>query len=139
MRYFDSSAFVKRYVVEPCSDAVQQLLMVGDACVSRLAHLEAASAFHRRRRDGEIGDDEVARVLAQLEIDCAELTIVEVSPALCEIARELLVRHPLRTLDAIQLAGALLMRQEPHLCGEFIVFDVRLAAAARAEGLAVWP
>jgi predicted nucleic acid-binding protein len=41
----------------------------------------------------------------------------------------------LRTLDAIHLATALSL--EPDLTG-MVVYDTRLAAAARASGLTVW-
>lgn len=138
MRFFDTSAFVKRYVIEPHSDTIQRLLSPDNACLSRLATVEAASAVHRRRRSGELTDDESGHVLSALNSDCTELAMVEVSPEVCDIACTLLARHPLRALDAIQLASALVVRQEIPTC-EFVVFDARLAEAARAEGLTVWP
>lgn len=138
MRYFDTSALVKRYVAEPDSDRIQRLLSRGNACLSRLATVEAASAFHRRRRNGELTDEESERALAALVSDCDELTVVEVSREVCDVAQTLLCRHPLRALDALQLASAIIVQQEVRFC-EFVVFDARLAEAARAEGLLVWP
>lgn len=52
-------------------------------------------------------------------------------------ARALLVRHPLRAGDAIQLASALLLRRELAEPVTFAAYDDRLKAAARAEGLTV--
>ncbi len=54
-------------------------------------------------------------------------------------ARALLVRHPLRAADAIQLASALLLRRELNEPVTFAAYDDRLKAAARAEGLTVVP
>jgi hypothetical protein len=54
-------------------------------------------------------------------------------------ARALLVRHPLRAGDAIQLASALLLRRELGDTVVFAAYDDHLKSAAKAEGLGVFP
>jgi hypothetical protein len=49
-------------------------------------------------------------------------------------ARALLLRHPLRASDAIQLASCLYLRRELNQPVPFVAFDQRLLEAARGEG-----
>ena len=55
------------------------------------------------------------------------LAIVEMTPEITADARTLLLRHPLRVGDAMQLAQPV----------PFVAFDGRLVQAARGEGLTV--
>ena len=65
--------------------------------------------------------------------------MVELSTPVALEARALLVRHPLRAGDAIQLASALLLQRELREPVTFAAYDDRLKAAARVEGLDVAP
>jgi predicted nucleic acid-binding protein len=47
-------------------------------------------------------------------------------------------RHPLRSLDALQLASAIVIRGSSAELA-FVTLDIKLAAAARADGFAVLP
>ena len=47
----------------------------------------------------------------------------------------LLMRHPLRSSDALQLASCLYLQREIGERISFGAFDARLTTAARAEGL----
>lgn len=137
IRYFDASALVKRYVAEPETDRVMRLLAEGLPAISRLSQVEIASALARRCREGAISAAGRDRALACLGADLAALNVVEVVPEIAALAARLLVRHPLRAADALQLGSALFLSR--HLGGpiEFLAFDERLAVAARREGLAI--
>ncbi|RPJ58220.1 MAG: hypothetical protein EHM24_28830, partial [Acidobacteria bacterium] len=65
------------------------------------------------------------------------LAVVEVIPDVTAEARALLLRHPLRAGDAIQLASCLYLQREPGQPVPFVAFDQRLLDAARAEGVTV--
>ena len=52
LRYFDSSALVKRYVREPGSERVRAWLRAAPAATSRIAFAEVAAAAARRSRQG---------------------------------------------------------------------------------------
>lgn len=54
-------------------------------------------------------------------------------------ARSLLLRHPLRAGDAIQLASCLVLRDRAELPVAFLAFDRRLNEAAVREGLSLPP
>ena len=60
---------------------------------------------------------------------------MELTAELTADAQTLLVRHSLRSGDAVQLASCLYLQRETGERISFAAFDDRLTAAARAEGL----
>ena len=124
---------------EEGSARVRRLLGAGPAATARLSAVEVASALARRCREGAFPASERDRALAALERDFSALQVVELSPAIVVVARALLVRHPLRAGDAIQLASALLLQRELEEPVTFAAYDERLKETAAAEGLAVVP
>ena len=115
-------------------------LLSGDVvATSRLSEVEVASAVIRRAREGAFGERERDRALEALAVDLGAMHVVEILPEIATKARGLLLRHPLRAGDAIQLASCVFLQQELGEPVRFVVFDERLRAAARAEGLSLAP
>lgn len=71
-----------------------------------------------------------------LRVEWSSFGVIEADQQLIEDAAELVFRHHLRSLDALHLAAALVLPREDLM---FTVWDRRLHAAARAEGLVVFP
>ena len=136
-RYFDASALVKRYVRETGSVTVRRLLASGITASSRLSEVEVSSGIIRRGREGAFTIEQRDRMLTALQVDVPALAIVEMSPEIAANARTLLLRHPLRAGDAIQLASCLYLQRQFAQPVPFVAFDRRLVQAARAEGLSV--
>lgn len=124
LTYLDSSAIVKLAVAEPESAALRQYL--------------------RRRRplvSSALARTEVARALLQLGGTAAQrghavlgrVNLIRLNDRVLALAGELLPAE-LRSLDAIHLATARLLGDD---VARFVTYDARLAAAARAAGLAV--
>lgn len=120
--YFDSSAIVKLEKLEPESQALIDYLdeRQPSAITSVLA------------------DVEVRRALERLRIQNAEPTehlrgffLIDVSRDVRDLAAK--AAPQLRSLDAVHLATALSLGVDL----DFVTYDDRLAAAARAEGLRV--
>jgi predicted nucleic acid-binding protein len=128
---------VKRYVREPGAASVRRLLTADPAAASRLSEVEIASALVRRAREGAFTVKERNRALASLADDFAALIVVEFTPRITADARALLIRHRLRASGAVQLASCLYLQGEMSQSLPFVAFDVRLAEAARHEGLTV--
>jgi predicted nucleic acid-binding protein len=126
-------------VKEEDSARVRQWLAAGPAATSRLSAVEITAAVARRCREGAFPATERDRALAALEQDLTALYLVELSPSIVVQARALLVRHPLRAGDAVQLASALLLQRELEEAVTFAAYDDRLKATAAAEGLTVVP
>lgn len=124
---------------EEGSARVRRWLAAGPVATSRLSAVEIASALARRCREGAFPATERDRALSALEQDLSALYLVELSPSVVVGARALLIRHPLRGGDAIQLASALLLQRELEEAVTFAAYDERLKATAVAEGLTAVP
>ena len=125
----------KRYVQETGSASVRRQLRSGGVATSRLSAIEVASALARREREGAFTAGERDRALKRLNADLASWILVELTAELTADAQMLLIRHSLRSGEAVQLASCLYLQ---HGTGERIsiaAFDDRLTTAARAEGL----
>ena len=139
--YFDTSTFVKLYIEEEGTAELLNLIdeMEGDLLiVLDLALLESRSAIRRREREGDISRLDAERVLRRIEDDTSSSFLVQPSgSSVNEEAARLLDSHLLRTNDALQLGGCLVVRHgvPPPLL--FVCADARLCEAASLEGLDV--
>lgn len=109
-----------------------------DLVVSDLAVTEVASALSRRVRQGVIALEDARRAQRTIieSLDGAPYQHVELTREVHRRAEHLLLtltNTPLRAADALHLALALSAR-----VASLASFDVRLAAAARAIGLALY-
>lgn len=136
IRYYDSSALVKRYVRERGSGTVRALLRSGERATCRLTFAEIASALASRLREGHVSARRLGILMKRVREDLARFHIIEMTPSLFDAAEPLLVRRPLRAADSLHLAAALRLRAD-FGSPELVCYDDRLSAAARAEGLPV--
>ena len=131
---------VKLFVPEPESDEFNRRVEGRtDLLLSDLTITETAAALARRLREGALSREIARRVLhAILErVNDGAYDRVELTRDVHRHAERLLlslVDVPLRAADALHLALATSAR-----AGSLASFDARLAAAARATGLAVYP
>ena len=144
--YFcDSSAIVKRYVVETGSDwilAVTDPAVGNRIYVARITLVEVVSAISRRERGGHILAADADKSRANFEKDFSiQFRKVEITEDLAEIAAQLAKNYNLRGYDAVQLSAALETEKERISSGlsplTLLSADIDLNAAAENEGLAV--
>ena len=138
--YLDTSAFIKRYIEEEGTARVIALTEDGGSAqviILDVALLESRSAVRRREREGDISDADADRILKQIEEDASSILLQPSTSAVMEEAARLIDRHPLRTYDALQLAGCLVARRGAAEPLTFVCADARLCKAASAEGLTV--
>ncbi len=134
--YFDTSAFVKRYVDEPGSLEIRRLLRGRRPISSVLLRVEVPSALRRRRDEAALSARAFARLLRQVEADDASWQLVPLSDEIVATARSRVLQQSLRTLDAIHLASAEALHRE-GLRIPFVTADARQADAGRTIGLDV--
>jgi hypothetical protein len=107
--------------------------------VCRLTYPETLSAIVRRENRGEIpsGDARILQARAAADFTGPErlYQIIEPTAAVVNDAAGLVIRHRLRGYDAVQLAGALLLRHAAPGGITFACADRALLAAAAAEEL----
>lgn len=132
--FFDSSALVKRYFLEPGTNYVNRLVSSYPTVhfIARITLAEIASAIVRRAPLVN-----VSVLLAYFDNDARQVfTSVTVDDALIDAAVVLIRVHRLRGADSLQLAAALrIARRLPNL--SFVSADDELNGAALGEGLAV--
>lgn len=116
---------------------MRRLIRTCRVATSRLSEVEVSSALARRAREGAFTLAERDRAIDALNADLASWILVEVGPELTRRAQALLVRHGIRTGDAVQLASCLHLQREAGQRLPFGAFDERLNAAAGAEGLSL--
>ena len=143
--YLDTSALIKRYVSETGSGWIQNLFQpdIGHFfTTSRLTMPEVYSAMARRRREGSVSlADYTVNINAFRNNSITTYRFIELIPAVIDLARQLLERHPLRANDAVQLASALIANNSLTTAGltalVFLSADDRLNNVATNEGLTV--
>lgn len=110
--YIDTSAFMKRFIPEANSDAVDELLQSDKyrLAISSLTVTEFRSVIKRRVREGSIDSVFANKAVSQLleEIASGALRFHAIDAAIFNLAGELIdkLTAPLGTLDALHLACA---------------------------------
>ena len=138
--FVDTSALGKRYILETGTEWLSNLIHPDSGnlvIISELALVEIFSVFARKQRENKLSTE----ALAQAQYNFlwhvkSEYQVIFIDSPILGRARELVSKHPLRTLDAIQLAcavEALTVLREPIA---FISADKNLLAIAAAEGFA---
>lgn len=143
--YFDSSALVKRYVVEAGSARVSELLDLAsgnEVIIVAVTPVEMIAAIARRVRGGTMTPEDATTAFNLIRSDVQTgYQVVELTEAVIARAMGLAERHALRGYDAVQLAGALMVNA--LLLGSdlppitFVSADAELNGVAVIEGLPV--
>lgn len=142
--FLDSSALVKRYIAEVGTVWIQALTdaETGNLLfLARIAWVEVLSAFARRQREGLLNGAEVNELMLAFHAHLNhQYEMVEVDVPLVAMACQLVMQHPLRAYDAVQLAAALRVQtalgQAEDSTLMFLSADERLLSVASAMNLA---
>jgi predicted nucleic acid-binding protein len=143
--FVDSSALVKRYVIEIGTMWVRRLTRQNPSTVIYIAHItavEVTCAVARRRKSGTLTRSRASSILRRFrEHLAARYIVIELTPDLVDEAVRLGNAHALRAYDAVQLAAALEVNRSHQADGfrpiTLISADRDLNDGATAEGLAV--
>lgn len=145
--YFDASALVKRYSLEPGTALVNEVFRLIPAermLCATLGMLEVASILLRKRNDGRLKRKRYQQAMTEFKsevLDSNRFLAAQVSDRLMRASLKLLLRHNLNATDAVILRSALDWRDFLQHSGEDLMVwtaDQRLARAAEAEGLTVF-
>jgi len=134
--YVDTSALARAYFGdEPEHHRLYARLFESRESVvtASLAVVELARAVNAKRRSGRPVDLDAIADHCWLNVSTLALEETRHLPA----ARDLVLRHPLGTLDAVHVAVALEVQAEVGPPLTFLTRDPAQARAAAAEGLAV--
>lgn len=140
MKFWDASALVPLLIDEAETSRARQLYDDDRAQVIWWGtRVECRSAIERSVREGRLHSQ--AEVRARVEMDAMLHDADEVAPSeeVRQRAMRLLVVHPLRAADALQLGAALIWARDRPAGHGFVCFDGRLREAAGREGFDILP
>ena len=138
MIYFDTSALIKRFVLEEGSSVMRNLMsQPGPFASATIAYAEVYSWLARRHREGSLPTQHYASACAQFEHDWPAFLHVELQDDVLRLARDLIQRRALRSFDAIHLASAVSLQVGLSEAITMVAADERLLHAATAEQLSV--
>jgi predicted nucleic acid-binding protein len=142
--YFDSSALVKRYVVETGTDWINSIFSDSNQTIysARISGAEIIAAFFRRVRSRDLFPADADIAATQFKTDFrSRYQIVEITEKVIDTAMNLAERHDLRGYDSVQLAAAMelnLVRNSLSLSPIiFVSADNQLNEVARTVGIQV--
>lgn len=142
--FLDTSALAKLYHKEIGSEHMDRILEErgSRSIISHLSIVEMDSVLAIKMRTGEIDEPAMEIARRRFRADLAQQRLLVAPPVLerhFHSARKLLVQYGvsegLRTLDALQLAIALDLRQLGHI-GVLVAADQRLCRVASIAGCA---
>jgi predicted nucleic acid-binding protein len=136
--HFDTSALVKRYVRERGSAQVGSLLGQYDFLSSAITSVEIWSAFCRRKRSGDLSEEEFSAVSSRIQNDRIRWELIEVGVSVLDRAEEIIQGAvPMRALDAIHVASLMSFQAASSVQVPFVTGDARQREAANQFGLDV--
>lgn len=131
--YFDTSAFVKRYISEAGTDAVLNWCdRATEIALAGIALPEIISAFCRLRREAKITESQYRKLKSLLLADIEDAAICDLTPAVLGQAVSTLETNMLRGMDAIHIGSAVALQADV-----FVTADIRQHQAAAHAGLQV--
>lgn len=131
--FFDSSAFAKRFIEESGSNEIEEICFNSESiAVSSICFPEIISALNRRLRESSISKKDYLLIKERLIEEFEHIEIINIVPEVIAKSIILLEKNSLRTLDAIHIASAFILKSDL-----FVSADKRQVIAAKKAGLKV--
>jgi len=132
--FFDSSAFVKRYIREEGTDNVLTLCnQATELCLSGIALMEIISAFCRLQRENRVSSSQYRQLKALLMADIVDAAICDLSPEVIRYSIIALEANVLRGMDAIHIGSALALKADLFVTSDSSQFAAALQAGLHVE------
>lgn len=136
--FLDTSSVLKLYHQENDSTVVMDIISktVDEIYLSEIAMLEFRSAFWRKVREKALTMNVAEEAIAFFQNDYGNFRWIALNSAVIESAKNLLMKHGnkgLRTLDSLQLASALALKEEADCI--FLTSDTLLKSLMIEEKL----
>ena len=129
--FIDSSALVKRYIEEPGSERVAELIeKAKEVAVCIVCIPEVLSACNRLVREKKINSDQYEWIKNEFLLDMGEFVVIDITNEVVIRSIHCLEKGALRSLDALHIAAAV-----EYKCGMFITGDRRQKNIANVIGL----
>ena len=136
--FFDTSSLFKLYHKEDGTDELMSLFTeIGIEVIylAEITKIEFSSVVWKKCRKNEIDENSASKLIEKFEKDSVKYSYVPEGQVLRQKAQGLIGKHwrkGLRTLDSIQLASALKVKDQIEL---FLTADKLLSEISQIEGL----
>ncbi len=138
--YLDSSALVKRYVVEAGSQQVGEAIAAAElAGTSVITRVEVAAALAKAVRVSALAHDDARSALQTFRNEWPDLVRLRLSELTMSRADEFAWEYGLRGYDAVHLAAASLWQDALGERVAFMTYDRKLWNAVAPAGLTAIP
>jgi len=140
MKFWDASAVLPLCLQDPHTLNLKKLSAHDGAVVAWWGTVvECYSTLARLRREEVLTPADETQARTVLHALMASWTEIEPSIVVREQAGRVLLLHPLRDADAMQLAAAIVWASGQATGHEFVCLDHRLREAAYREGFTILP
>ncbi len=136
--FLDTSSLFKLYHLEADSEEIEQIFIqntIQTVFLSEITKLEFASTVWKKVRMKDLTQEQALLLLEAFETDFPNYSFVQLDAVVVEKAKNLLSiygKSGLRTLDSLQLATAILLKDQLQLS---LTSDKLLLGFFEAEGL----
>ncbi len=138
--YLDTSALVKRYIIETETPAVTMLVAQAERIgTSLITRAEVAAALAKAVRTGILHSGDASQALTAFRGQWRDYERLQVTETLIARADALAWEHGLRGYDAVHLAAVLRWQEALGEPITLATFDRQLWQAGEVAGLVVWP
>jgi len=138
--FLDTSSLFKLYHIESGTQEIMDFFnsnIIESIFIAELTEIEFSSVVWKKCRKKEIDEKIASALLEAFEKDSRKFNIILENPEIRQLAKEMISKYwkiGLRTLDSIQLASVLMIRDKIDF---FFTSDNLLAEIARLEKLKV--
>lgn len=123
--FLDTSALIKKYVLEPGSDKLERYLeKISEIVVAPLYGIELNSALERRLNEGTLSHLQIATIRQEAARDLNYFSRVIWNESLERKAIEMIKKYCLKTLDSVQLASGMLADAELFLTSDQDLYKI---------------
>jgi predicted nucleic acid-binding protein len=132
--YIDTSTYLKIFVKESGSVQARELVRKHRVLSSAIVSVECFSALSRKKHAGELKPREFETLINKIRESLAHIEIIRLTDDVLAQAGQIVAGAPIRSLDALHIASALIFQEAMRLSLPFVTSDRRQLETAREQG-----
>ena len=132
--YVDTSTYLKIFVRESGSARARELIQKHRMLSSALVSVECFSALSRKKQAGELKSSEFDSLIKKIRESLAHIEIIRLTDDVLAKAGQIVVSSPVRSLDALHIASALIFQDAMQIPLTFVTSDHRQLETAHGHG-----
>ena len=132
--YLDTSTYLKIFVKESGSIQARELVKKHRVLSSAIVPVECFSALSRKKHACELKTQEFETLIKKIRESLAHIEIIRLTDDVLAKAEHIVKSSPIRSLDALHIASALIFQDAMQIPLPFITSDHRQLETAHGHG-----